>query len=85
MRVSKVSLWHLRPSSDARPRVLSWTRGGEEVGITLEGGAEGGRLRTVMEGGWDWHGWTDTQMTRIDRSAEESRGAEASPEEALSD
>ena len=39
VRVSKVSLWHLRPSSDARPRVLSWTRGGEEVGITLEGGA----------------------------------------------
>ena len=73
MRVSKVSLWHLRPSSDARPRVRCRRRGSEEGG----GGHE--------EDGWDWHGWTDTQMTRIDRSAEESRDMQVSPEEALSD
>ena len=57
-------------------------------GCFVDAGGRGGRHyigRRGEEGGWDWHGWTDTQMTRIDRSAEDSRGAEASPEEALSD
>ena len=47
MRVSKVSLWHLRPSSDARPRVFRG-RGGarkaEEVIRKAVGTGMDGRI-----------------------------------------